>query len=76
MDNIKKLSDNEIIMLGIDTLNKVLGPATALRFLSILHRNNTDYVEISRKLYRGQSLEEIFERAGTNWTGQPEEKPE
>jgi len=63
----KNLNDAEIKFRGIEALNKTLGPAAALRFLTMLHREPTDYVEISRKLYEGQSIEEIFERAREEW---------
>ena len=43
-------------------MNKTLGTAATLRFLTMLHRKPTDYVEISRKLYEGQTIEEIFKR--------------
>ena len=59
----KTMDDAEIKFKGIEALNKTLGPATALRFLTMLHREPTDYVEISRKLYEGQTIEEIFKRA-------------
>jgi predicted HicB family RNase H-like nuclease len=39
----------------------------ALRFLSLLHREPTDYVTISRQLYEGQTVDDIFERAKENW---------
>lgn len=67
MGNKKTWDDNEIIMQGIEALNKALGPAAALRFLSLLHRQPTDYVEISRRLYEGQTIEEIFSRAKEQW---------
>ena len=35
----------------------------AFRFLTLLHRGPTDYVEIPRRLYEGQTIGEIFERA-------------
>ncbi|MBI3600612.1 MAG: hypothetical protein HY097_08220 [Nitrospinae bacterium] len=56
------MDDAEIKFKGIEALNKTLGAAAALRFLTMLHREPTDYVEISRKLYEGQTIEEIFER--------------
>ncbi|HUT52987.1 MAG TPA: hypothetical protein VM658_06320 [bacterium] len=59
----KKMDDAEIKFRGIDALNKILGPTDALRFLALLHRDPTDYVEISRSLYEGQSIDEIFARA-------------
>ena len=59
----KKMDDAEIRLIGIDALNKVLGPTAALRFLALLHNEPTDYVKISRSLYEGQTIEEIFTRA-------------
>lgn len=59
----KTMDDTEIKFKGIEALNKVLGPTAALRFLTLLHREPTDYVEISRRLYEGQTIEEIFKRA-------------
>jgi hypothetical protein len=67
MERTETMSDNEIRMNGIEALNKALGPALALRFLSLLHREGTDYVTISRRLYDGQTVDEIFERAKKNW---------
>lgn len=61
------MDDTEIRVCGIDALNKALGPTAALRFLTLLHREPTDYVEISRRLYEGQTIEEIFERAEKHW---------
>ena len=46
-----------------------LGPVLALRFLSLLHREPTDYVDVSRRLYAGQSIDEIFDRAEQQWRG-------
>ena len=57
------MSEADIRLTGIDALNKALGPSGALRFLTLIHRDTTDYVEISRRLYDGQTVDEIFERA-------------
>lgn len=67
MEQTEIMSDNEIRLNGIEALNQALGPAAALRFLSLLHREGTDYVAISRRLYDGQTVDEIFERAKQNW---------
>jgi hypothetical protein len=48
---------------------KAMDEAEALRFLALFHREPTDYVEISKKLYEGQTVEEIFRRAKENWRG-------
>lgn len=65
----KTMNDAEIKFKGIEALNKSLGPAAALKFLTMLHREPTDYVEISKRLYEGQTIEEIFKRAKKQWKG-------
>lgn len=67
MEKSKVMDDTEIRISGIEVLNKALGPVAAFRFLTLLHREPTDYVEISRRLYEGQTIEEIFERAKKQW---------
>lgn len=69
MSKAKIMDDTEVRISGIEALNKALGPAAALRFLTLLHREPTDYVEISRRLYKGQRIDEIFERAKKQWKG-------
>ncbi|GFP23110.1 hypothetical protein HKBW3S42_00821 [Candidatus Hakubella thermalkaliphila] len=69
MEKTKIMDDTEIRISGIEALSKALGPATALRFLTLLHREPTDYVEISRRLYEGQTIDEIFDRAKKQWRG-------
>ncbi len=67
MEKARIMDDTEVRIRGIEALNKALGPAAALRFLTLFHREPTDYVEISRRLYEGQTIEEIFERAQKHW---------
>lgn len=67
MEKARIMNDIEIRISGIEALNKALGPAAALRFLTLLHREPTDYVEISRRLYEGQTIDEIFDRAKQHW---------
>ena len=66
---IKVMNDTEIKLKGIEALNKSLGTTAALRFLTMLHREPTDYVSVSRRLYEGQSVDEIFVRAKKHWKG-------
>ena len=68
-ERTKAINEAELRVLGIDALNKALGPAEALRFLALFHREPTDYVEVSKKLYENQSVEEIFKRAKEQWRG-------
>jgi hypothetical protein len=64
------LSDTELAITGVELLNRELGATGALRFLSLLHHNPTDYVTVSRRLYEGQSIDEIVARARAQWAGQ------
>jgi hypothetical protein len=57
------IDDAELRLRGIEALNAALGPALALRFLSLMHREPTDYVEVSRRLYHEQTIDQIFDRA-------------
>jgi len=63
MTDARLLDDGELRIKGIKILNEALGPAAALRFLAMHHQDPTDYVEISRRLYAGQSVDDIFDRA-------------
>ena len=69
MEKARMKDDSEIRICGIEALNKALGPAAALRFLTLLHREPTDYVKISRRLYKGQTVDQIFSRAKKHWKG-------
>lgn len=63
----KAMDDAQIKFKGIEALNESLGATAALRFLTLLHREPTDYVKISRNLYKKQTIDDIFERAKKNW---------
>lgn len=69
MDATMTVSDTELRIKGIEALNREMGPVLALRFLSLLHREPTDYVDVSRRLYEGQGIDEIFDRAEKQWRG-------
>ena len=68
-ERTKAMDEAELRALGIEALNKALGPAEAMRFLALFHHEPTDYVEIAKKIYEGQTAEEIFKRAKQNWRG-------
>ncbi|MBS9390750.1 MAG: hypothetical protein HEQ33_18415 [Dolichospermum sp. WA123] len=61
------MDDTEIKVKGINALYKSLGSAAAMRFLTLLHKTPTDYVEISKAIYQDQTIDEIFTRAKQNW---------
>lgn len=68
-ERTRAMDEAELRVTGIDALNKALGHAKALRFLAIFRSEPTDYVEVSRRRYDNQSVEEIFKRARENWRG-------
>ena len=68
-ERTKAMGEAELRVAGIDALNKALGPAEVLRFLALFRSEPTDYVEVSRRLYENQSVEEIFKRAKEHWRG-------
>ncbi len=59
----KIMDETELKLKGIEVLNKTLGASDALRFLTLLHHAPTDYVKISKRLYQGQTIDEVFTRA-------------
>ena len=61
------MTDSELRVSGIEALNRALGASGALRFLGIIHRDPTDYVEVARRLYDGQTVDEILDRAKEQW---------
>ena len=63
----RTMNDNELCLNGIEAMNKALGVSGAFRFLALLHREPTDYVKVSRRLYKGQTVDEIFSRARRAW---------
>ena len=67
MSKVKTLDDTEIKIKGIEALNKALGTAATFRFFTLLNREPTDYVEIFHRLYKGQTIDEIFKRAKKYW---------
>lgn len=67
MSAAQSMTDSELRVSGIEALNRALGATGALRFLGMMHRDPTDYVEVSRRVYEGQTVDEIFSRAKESW---------
>jgi hypothetical protein len=62
-----KINDTDLIIKGIEILNQGLGSENAVRFLTLLNEEKTDYVKISQQLYQQQTIDNIFTRAKKNW---------
>jgi hypothetical protein len=54
---------------GKEGIDEAPGLTMTFRFLILLHREPTDYVEVSRRLYEGQTIDDIFARAREHWQG-------
>ena len=65
-----KKTDASLKLHGIEVLATALGPSQAIKFLSLMHQDSTDYVKVSRTLYKDQSVDDIFNRAAYNWRKQ------
>lgn len=66
MSATRTMTDNEVRLHGVEALNKALGASGAFRFLTLVSRDPTDYVQVSRGLYEGQTVDEIMDRATEN----------
>ena len=55
--------DADIATRGIKALARSLGTVRAYRFLTLLRPRPTDYVQVSRRIYAKQGVDEIFERS-------------
>ncbi len=57
------MTDTEIKIKGVEVLMASLGEADAERFIALIQREPFDYTKWQRKLWAGQSLQEVSSRA-------------
>ena len=69
LNEANAIDEERLRVIGIDALNKALGPEKALRFLTLFLSEPTCCIEISKMLYKGQSVDEIFKRVREHWRG-------
>ncbi len=63
-----KLSDKEIIEKGSRALIKELGYSGFLRYIRNFEEGNgEDYLKTQDQIYKDMSLDEVFEKASSNW---------
>lgn len=63
-----KLSDKEIIEKGSRALIKELGYSGFLRYIRNFEEGHgEDYLKVQDDIYKDMSLDDIFERASSNW---------
>jgi hypothetical protein len=63
MAQYRRIPDDELKRRAMEILSQALGPLAAARFAAMLERDPTDYVEVSRKLYAGETVDDILDRA-------------
>ena len=67
-NNNFKYSDKEIIERGSRALIKELGYSGFLRYIRNFEEGHgEDYLKVQDEVYKDLSLDEIFEKASSNW---------
>lgn len=63
-----KLSDKELIEKGSRALIKELGYSGFLRYIRNFEEGHgEDYLNVQNDIYKDMSLDEVFEKASSNW---------
>jgi len=62
-----ELADNAIVERGTKVLLEELGYAGFVKYLQLLTNGNNDYLDIQEELYRDMTVDEIFDKAKSNW---------
>ena len=57
------ITDQEIRLNGMQSLNQSLGEVQAERFISLIQRDNFDYTQWQRQLFDGIGIEELSQQA-------------
>ncbi len=57
------MRNTEIKRKGLNVLFRELGEADAIRFLSQISYEKTDYLKLQEKLFEGMTVEDIYKKA-------------
>ena len=68
----EKISDMELKKRALVLLNKALGAANTIRFLSMYNTGRQDYMEIKDELFKEMSARQVFEEASDFWKSRHE----
>ena len=63
----ENVSDTELKKMALILLNKALGAANTIRFLSMYNTGNQDYMGIRDELFKEMSAKQVFEEASDFW---------
>ena len=61
------ISDTELKIKALAVLNKNLGAANTIRFLSLYNMGKQDYMEMRDELFKGMSARQVFNAAADFW---------
>jgi len=61
------MTDNQILLRGMEALANAIGIVEAEKFISIIIRDSSDYTEWRKNLFKGKSLDEINNEAKNYW---------
>jgi hypothetical protein len=62
-----ELTDSAIMEKGTLVLLKELGYSGFSKYLQMRSKGNHDYMKIQDEIYKGQTIDEIYEGAKQNW---------
>ena len=65
--NSENISDTELKKKALTLLNKSLGAANTIRFLSLYNMGKQDYMEMRDELFKGMSARQVFNEAADFW---------
>ncbi len=63
----ENISDTELKKKALILLNKSLGAADTIRFLSLYNIGKQNYMEIRDELFKGMSARQVFNEAADFW---------
>ena len=63
----ENITDTELRKRALVLLNKTLGAANTIRFLSMYNTGRQDYMEIRDELFKDMSAKQVFEEAADFW---------
>jgi len=65
--NSAELTESAIMEKGTMALLKELGYSGFIKYLRLLTNGNQNYMDVQDEIYKGQSIDDIFESAKKNW---------
>jgi hypothetical protein len=64
---VENISDTDLRKRALLLLNKTLGAANTIRFLSMYNTGKLDYMQIRGDMFKDMSARQVFEEAADFW---------